>query len=96
MECFEERGEALWLYVKARPGGQKDAFLALRARELVVTINAAPEKGKANQALIAFLAKKLKIAKSEIALIKGANARHKVLALPQSAQASLIDAIAKL
>ena len=42
-------------------------------------VTAVPEKGKANQALIEMLAKKLKIAKSSITLIKGDTDRHKIL-----------------
>lgn len=40
-----------------------------------------PEKGKANKELIAFLAKKLKIAKSSIKIISGELDRWKKLAI---------------
>ena len=40
-----------------------------------------PEKGKANKELIAFLAKKLKIAKSSIQIISGELDRWKKLAI---------------
>ena len=46
---------------------------------LKCSVTTVPEKGKANQALIELLAKKLKIAKSSIALIKGDTDRHKIL-----------------
>lgn len=38
---------------------------------LKISVNSVPEKGKANKELIAFIAKKLKIAKSEIEIISG-------------------------
>ena len=38
-----------------------------------------PEDGKANKALIALLAKRLKIAKSAISIVSGETARKKIL-----------------
>ncbi|TAN57062.1 MAG: DUF167 domain-containing protein [Rhodospirillales bacterium] len=46
---------------------------------LKIAVTAPPEDGKANAALIAFLAKRLKIAKSRIALESGATSRLKTL-----------------
>ena len=42
-------------------------------------VSAVPEKGRANQALIAFLAKKLGLAKSKLSLISGETQRKKIL-----------------
>jgi len=44
-----------------------------------IYLTAIPADGKANQALIAFLAKELKIAKSRILIMRGLNARHKIV-----------------
>lgn len=44
---------------------------------LKISINSVPEKGKANAELISFLAKKLKIAKSQISIISGELDRYK-------------------
>lgn len=46
---------------------------------LKIAVTAPPEDGKANAALIAFLSKKLKIAKSAMALDAGAASRLKTL-----------------
>ena len=46
---------------------------------LKINIVSIPEKGKANQELIAWLAKKLSIAKSEISIISGELDRFKKL-----------------
>lgn len=48
---------------------------------LRVAIRAIPEKGKANKALVAFLAKKLSIAKSDIEIIGGQTSRLKTLVI---------------
>ncbi len=48
---------------------------------LKIGVTAVPEKGKANKALIALLAKKLGIARSDIEIIKGETDRNKTLIL---------------
>ena len=46
---------------------------------LKARVSAVPEKGKANKALIALIAKNLGIAKSAVSLISGDTARKKIL-----------------
>lgn len=72
----------LLLRIKAQPGAQKDEVAGVRSDELLLRVNAQPEEGKANKAIIAFLSKRLKIAKGEIVLKSGESARHKTLLLP--------------
>lgn len=50
---------------------------------LKVFVTAVPEKGKANQALIALLAKEWKLAKSDIHILKGETDRIKILSVPK-------------
>ncbi|MEO0310793.1 MAG: putative YggU family [Bacteroidota bacterium] len=51
----------------------------------VVAINAPPIDGKANAAVIQYLATILKVPKSELELIKGANSKFKTVKVPLSA-----------
>ena len=51
------------------------------AHWLKVRITSAPEDGKANQALIAFLAKEWHIPKSALSLVSGETSRYKRLAI---------------
>jgi len=48
---------------------------------LKIAIKALPEEGKANQELIKFLSKKLRISKSEISIISGLKSRRKEILL---------------
>ena len=48
---------------------------------LVVRVTVAPEKGKANKAVIAALAKSLKLAKSRFTITSGAADRNKTVAI---------------
>ncbi len=45
----------------------------------VIKVTAPPEGGKANLAVIKLLSKVLHLAKSRFKIIRGANARHKVI-----------------
>lgn len=74
------------LRLRLTPGGRAnrlDGILRDSAGEarLAVSVTAVAEKGRANAALIALLARQLGIAKSRIALASGATARRKWLAI---------------
>lgn len=70
-----ERGSVL--PVRAQPGARRDALLGERAGALRIAVSAAPERGKANEAIVALLAEALGCRRSEIRLVSGATARDK-------------------
>ena len=59
------------LLVKAQPGARKNEVAGERNGRLIVKCTQAPEKGKANDAIIEILAKALDVRKSRISLISG-------------------------
>ncbi len=65
------------LRVRAQPGAKRNAVLGERAGALRVAVSAAPEKGKANDAIQAVLADALGCRSSQIALLSGATSRSK-------------------
>lgn len=67
------------LKIKASTHSSHNEIVGWENGELKIRIHAIPEKGKANKELIAFLAKSLKIPKSHIVLVRGANSKHKEL-----------------
>ena len=56
---------------KIVPGGSQSRVCGLLDGMLKIKISAAPEKGKANQALVGFLAKKLGVKKKAVSIISG-------------------------
>lgn len=56
---------------KIVPASSRTSISGTLDRMLKVKVAAAPEKGKANQALIEFLAKKLNLKKKDIKIISG-------------------------
>ena len=85
-EWFRVDGERLLLNVKAAPLSSKSEFAGIKDNALRVRIAAAPEDGRANSELIAFLAKFFGCAKNEIMLQSGKKSRIKTLSLPLSAR----------
>lgn len=82
------------LVVRVTPNARKSDFAGWGMDEkgrsvLLIKLGAPPVDGKANVELIAFLAKSLGCAKSQITLLRGEGSRQKVLELPQAAYANL-------
>jgi len=67
------------LEVKITPNASKNEILRWEENRLVIKIQGVPEKGTVNKNLIDFLAKALKIAKSQIKIVAGRTSRLKKL-----------------
>ena len=65
------------LPVRARAGARSDAVTGHHAGTLKVTVTTAPDKGKANRAIIALLAKTLNVRKAQIELLTGQTSPEK-------------------
>jgi len=63
--------------VKVQPGAAKNRVVGVQGDALKVKINAAPVKGKANRALIDFLAKQLGVKRSEVEIMSGHTSKIK-------------------
>jgi hypothetical protein len=63
------------------PGAQRTQVMGLYGDRLKVRLAAPPEKGAANQELIAFLARALDLPKSSLKLTAGGQSRTKVVAV---------------
>jgi uncharacterized protein (TIGR00251 family) len=58
-------------FAKIVPGSSKTAVCGLFDRMVKIKVSAAPEKGKANQCLVEFLAKQLDVKKNAVSIISG-------------------------
>ena len=65
------------LTIKVIPNASRNQIDGWEESVLHVRVTAVPEKGKANEAVIAFLSKILKISKSKIRLAAGSTSRIK-------------------
>jgi len=73
------------LAVRAQPGAKKTAITGIYGEgataELKIAVQAPPLEGRANQALIAFLAQTFDLPKSAVKVISGEQSRSKVFLL---------------
>ena len=98
---YEKKEDGYVLRIRVSPGASKCAvtgiFIDTDNREyLKVGLNAAPEKGKANQELINYLSKILKQSKSAFTILNGKTDRYKKIFLnitPSIQTETLLDNI---
>lgn len=69
------------LTLHIQPGAKKTEFAGLHGDALKIRLAAPPVDGKANEALIKFVAETLKLPKSAVSLKSGQSSRRKVLEL---------------
>ncbi len=73
------------LAVRAQPGAKKTAIIGIygegAAAQLKIAVQAPPLEGRANEALIAFLAQTFALPRSAVKLISGELSRSKVFLL---------------
>jgi uncharacterized protein len=65
------------LHIHARPGAKTPALVGLHGGRLKVAVAAPPVDGKANDALLAFVAQQLGVARARVQLHSGAAHRDK-------------------
>jgi uncharacterized protein (TIGR00251 family) len=88
-ECVRIAPNGVLLSLRVQPKAARDCLRGVRNGALKLAVRAAPEKGKANQAVVEFLASTLGIAKSRIQVVSGATSQDKqVLVAAQPAECS--------
>ncbi|MDF2940069.1 MAG: hypothetical protein K0R66_711 [Gammaproteobacteria bacterium] len=76
--CYWQN-DALFLRLHVQPNSKKNEWLGLYGERLKLKLHAPAVDGKANQALIKFLAAFLKVKKSQLSLISGELSRDKLI-----------------
>jgi uncharacterized protein (TIGR00251 family) len=66
-------------YVRVQPRARGNEVVGREGEALKVRLTAPPVEGKANKALIDFLAERLGVSKSAVAIITGQGARNKLI-----------------
>jgi uncharacterized protein (TIGR00251 family) len=83
------------LIVKVLPKTSREEIVGWEGDALKIRLKAVPEKGEANQALIAFLAKTLGLSKQSITIVSGETNRRKRLSIVGLSQEQLIDRLSQ-
>jgi uncharacterized protein (TIGR00251 family) len=82
LDWLREADGVLTLTVHVQPGAKRSEVAGLHGDALKIRLAAPPIDGRANAALLAFVAQRLGLAKSAVELKSGQTSRHKVLLLP--------------
>ena len=78
-EWLHKKGSSATLILHVQPGAKKTEIMGIHGDALKIRLSAPPVDGKANTALIEFIAAQLGLAKSAIRLISGQTSRRKIL-----------------
>lgn len=73
--------EGLLLAVRAQPGARRAGIQGIHGLALKVAVQAPPEDGRANAALVEVLRKALGLKRSQVELHSGASSRDKIFLL---------------
>ncbi len=87
------------LAVRAQPGAKKTAIVGIHGEgataQLKIAVQAPPLEGRANEALIAFLARTFDLPKNAVELVSGESSRSKVFLLRGVSFARVLAVLAK-
>ena len=67
------------LQIRVQPKARRNSIEVVDGAKLKIYVTTAPEGGKANDAVVALLAKSLGIAKSHVRIVRGHKSRDKLL-----------------
>ena len=87
---FTPTSQGYLLKIHVVPGARRTAAAGLHGDRLKIKVAAIPEKGRANEELLDFLASALKVPRRALQLISGAASRAKVVAVHDPPQTSRI------
>jgi uncharacterized protein len=85
--CLAARGESVLLAVAVVPNAKRTAADGLHDGALRVRLAAAPVDGKANDALVEWVAGELRLPRRAVRLLRGASSRRKQLEVDLDAAA---------
>jgi uncharacterized protein len=79
MIALRDTPDGCTLPVRVHPGAKRNAVTGTHDGAVKISLTTPPTDGRANEALIAFLAERLNVPRSRIALVSGQTSRSKVL-----------------
>lgn len=96
MIALEDHADGVVLSVRARAGARRSGIQGEHDDALKIAVTTAPEKGKANQSIIAVLSKGLGLRKSQIELLSGATSPQKRFLISQVGKDELAQRIERV
>lgn len=86
--CLSRLGDGVLLQISVVPNAKRTEIDGLHDGALRVRLAAPATEGRANQALVTWLAKALGVAKRDVELVRGETSRRKQMAIAVSLEAA--------
>lgn len=80
-EWHRREGDAIVLVLHVQPGAKRSEVAGLHGEALKIRLAAPPIEGRANDALLRFIAELFSVPLRNVELLQGAQSRHKRLAV---------------
>jgi len=77
--CMRVSVDEVIIEVSARPGASRCGVLGLSGERLAIGVNSRPEKGKANDELIEYLARAMRVPRAALLIVRGETSRRKTI-----------------
>ena len=81
---FRRNGDVLTLTLHVQPGAKRTEVAGLHGEALKIRLAAPPVEGRANEALLKFIAESFGVPLRQVELKQGGQSRHKVVAITGS------------
>lgn len=81
------------LPVRVHPGARRNDITGVHDGALKISLTTPPTDGRANDALVAFIAERLRIPRSQVTLLTGATSRSKTLRIAAKSAANIQAAL---
>ena len=88
LSCLSSRGDGVLLQLSVMPNAKRTEVDGLHDGALRVRLAAPPIDGRANEALVAWLAKALGVPRRDVELLRGESGRRKQVAIAVSFEAA--------
>jgi hypothetical protein len=92
-EFVRDVADGCRLAVRVHPGARKNGVTGIHADTVKIALTSPPVDGKANEALIAFLAEALRLPRARVAIVAGLNSRAKTLRITGKSAAEVAAAL---
>jgi len=77
--ALSQAKDGVYINIHAQPGARREALCGMHGDALKIAVRQAPEGGKANAAIVAFMADALGLAKRQLEVTAGHTSRRKRL-----------------
>lgn len=81
---YRRNGDELTLTLHIQPGAKRSEVVGLHGEALKIRLAAPPIEGRANEALLKFIAESFGVPLRQVALKQGGQSRHKIVAVTGS------------